>query len=268
MDVGGLWEATRLALSDAYGDLIGFAIGLVEALVVAVIAIAGGRFARRRVARGLARTAIDRNVATLAANGVTIVTYVVAVTIVLALLGASWTALGAVLGAGTVAITLAMQDVLRSFVAGVYLLVERPFAIGDRIRVREIEGQVDAIDLRTTALRTAAGERVLVPNATVFAEIVTNRSAAGGERATLTVTGLTAPLVGLPEAVREALVGVAGVGAREPEVRVVAAGSEGVEVAVTVLHEAGTAVGPALVARLRERFPEASVSLADPSAAR
>ena len=261
MDVAAIWEATGQGLSDAYGELVRFAIGAAEALVVVGIAVLIGRFLRRRVGGALARTGIDRNVATLATNGVTIATYVVAITLVLALLGASWTALGALLGAGTVAVSLALQDVLRSFVAGIYLLVERPFAIGDRIRVREIEGNVEAIDLRTTALRTAAEERVLVPNATVFAEVVVNRSAANGERTTVIVKGVREPLANLTEIVREALVGIDGLRERAPAVRLLGASGEGADLAVEVVHDPGSIVLPAIVARLRERFPDASVAV-------
>ena len=261
MNVDAVWEATKEALTEAYQNLVGFAIGAVEAVVLVVGATFVARLLRRRVERGLVRTRLDRNVVALAANAVAIATYVVAVTLVLALLGASWTALVAVLGASTVAISLALQDVLRSFVAGVYLLLERPFAIGDRIRVRDVEGTVEGIDIRTTALRTDREERVLVPNATVFAEVVTNRSAATLARTTITVKGLAAPLAELPEAVAAAVTGVDGAEGRRPTVEVIAAGSDGAEVEVTVAHAAGTEIGPALLARLRDRFPEASVTV-------
>lgn len=265
MDYGAVWDQTKAELADAYRELIGFGIGAVEAVAVVVVATFVARALRRRVERGLGRTRIDANVAALAANGVAIATYVVAVTLVLALLGASWTALVAVLGASTVAISLALQDVLRSFVAGVYLLLERPFAIGDRIKVRDVEGTVEGIDIRTTALRTDAEERVLVPNATVFAEVVTNRSAAGMGHTTVTLKGVDVPLGQLRGDVVEALAGVTGVAEREPTIDLVAVGPDGADVAVTIAHLAGDDPASALFARLRDRFPEASVSVGRPT---
>ena len=259
MDVEPIWNQTKDALADAYQYFVGFAVGAVEAIVVALAAVFVARFLPRRVERGLARSRLDRNVAALAANSVTIGTYVVAVTVALALLGASWTALVAVLGASTVAISLALQDVLRSLVAGVYLLLERPFAIGDRIRVGDVEGRVEGIDIRTTALRTDDDERVLVPNATVFAGIVTNRSAAALSRTTVTAKGVTIPPGELITAVTQALAGVAELGDRPPTLDIVAAGDEGLEVAVNLAHPPEADVVPAVVTRLRERFPEASV---------
>lgn len=259
VDVGELWWTVREELLGAYRDLVAFAVGIFDALLVVVAVLVVGRFVRRRVARGLARRAVNRNVATLAARGVTIGTYVVGVSLVLAVLGVGWTALGAVLGAGTVALSLALQDVLRSFVAGVYLLVERPFVIGDRVRVRDVEGTVEGIDLRTTAVLTAAGERVLVPNATVFGEIVTNRSAAGGERTTVTLKGVATAPSEVAGAVAEALAGVGELPARGPKVDLVAVGGEGLEATVEIGHRPGAEIAGEVLVRLRERFPEATV---------
>jgi small-conductance mechanosensitive channel len=73
------------------------------------------------------------------------------------------------------AASLALQDVLKNFVAGVYLLVERPFRIGESIKVKDFTGAVETIDVRTTVLRTAEGDAVMVPNAILFAEIILNR---------------------------------------------------------------------------------------------
>lgn len=261
MDLGGLWRATRTALAEASRDLVGFAIAAGEAILAALVVILIGRFVRRRVERALARSGLDRNVAMLAANGVTIATYLLTVSVVLAVLGASWTALGALLGAGTVAVTLALQDVLRSVVAGLYLLVERPFAIGDRIRVREVEGDVERIDIRTTSIRADGGERVLVPNATVFAEIVTNRSVAGEERLLVTAAGLADRPESVAATVAAALHGLPGLGGRPPTVEVVAAGGEGVDVTIAVGHRADRPMTAAVVGRLRERFPMATVTV-------
>lgn len=265
MDYGALWNEAQAELSDAYRELIGFGIGALEAIAVVVAATFVARALRRRVERGFGRTRIDPNVAALAANGVSIATYVIAITLVLALLGASWTALVAVLGASTVAVSLALQDVLRSFVAGVYLLLERPFAIGDRIKVGDVEGTVEGIDIRTTALRTDAEERVLVPNATVFAGVLTNRSASGLARTTLTISGVDTPLAEIPSSVADAMRGIDGLLDRPPTVDVIAVGADGTDVAITVAHQPGANLAGPIFACLRERFPEAAVSAGRPT---
>jgi small-conductance mechanosensitive channel len=76
------------------------------------------------------------------------------------------------------AFSLAVQDILKNFFSGVYLLLERPFRVGDTIRVKDQQGVVENIGVRTTMLRTAENVEVLVPNVMVFTEVVTNHSQA------------------------------------------------------------------------------------------
>ena len=82
----------------------------------------------------------------------------------------------AVAGAVGLAFSLAIQDILKNFFSGVYLLLERPFRVGDTIRVKEQIGVVENIGVRTTQLRTTENVQVLVPNATVFGEVVSNHT--------------------------------------------------------------------------------------------
>jgi hypothetical protein len=81
-----------------------------------------------------------------------------------------------VLGVAGLGISLAMQDVLKSFVAGTFLLFERPFRIGDEITVKSERGVVEDIGIRTTRLRNAENVQIIIPNAVVFAEVVANRT--------------------------------------------------------------------------------------------
>ena len=81
-----------------------------------------------------------------------------------------------VLGVAGLGISLAMQDVLKSFVAGTFLLFERPFRIGDEITVKAERGIVEHIGIRTTRLRNAENVQIIIPNGVVFAEVVLNRT--------------------------------------------------------------------------------------------
>ena len=81
-----------------------------------------------------------------------------------------------VLGVAGLGISLAMQDVLKSFVAGTFLLFERPFRIGDEISIKAERGVVEDIGIRTTRLRNADNVQIIIPNAVVFAEVVANRT--------------------------------------------------------------------------------------------
>ncbi len=78
----------------------------------------------------------------------------------------------ATLGIGSVAIGFAFQDIFKNFLAGIILLVEEPFRIGDEVEIGDYQGKVENISIRTTKIRTYNGERVLLPNSTVFTDAV------------------------------------------------------------------------------------------------
>ena len=148
------------------------------ALVIFLCALILGRIARSASSRALQRTRADRSTVLLIGRIVFISISVVGALTALGLLGVPWTtvvALTSVLGLAT---SLAMQDVLKNFVAGIYLLVERPFRVGESVKIRDFVGVVESIDIRTTVLLADNGDRILVPNAILFAEIILNRNVA------------------------------------------------------------------------------------------
>ena len=103
-------------------------------------------------------------------------------------MGVPLTAFVAVVGAISLAVSLALQDVLKNLVAGLIILVERPFTIGEHIDFKTFSGVVETIELRTTVLRTPTGQRVVIPNAMIFSDTLVNRSAYGRQLVRLRVT--------------------------------------------------------------------------------
>ena len=78
----------------------------------------------------------------------------------------------AIIGSVGLALSLSSQDLLKNFIAGIYLLLERPFGVGDRITVGNYSGRVEFVDLRTTKLRTDDGQEVIVPNTVFLSQVV------------------------------------------------------------------------------------------------
>lgn len=74
----------------------------------------------------------------------------------------------ALLGLSSVAIGFAFQDIFKNFLAGILLLVQEPFSIGDQIIVSDYEGTVEEVALRATRILTYQGEEVVIPNSLVF----------------------------------------------------------------------------------------------------
>lgn len=81
------------------------------------------------------------------------------------------------LGIGSVAIGFAFQNILQNFFAGMLLLWQKPFRIGDEIKSRDYEGTVEDITIRTTLLKTHTGQRVYIPNGILFTDPVTVNTA-------------------------------------------------------------------------------------------
>ena len=66
-----------------------------------------------------------------------------------------------------------MQDLLRDYVSGYYVLLERHIRIGDRISFDTHTGTVSEVRLRVTLLRSEGGDVVIVPNSELFTKPVT-----------------------------------------------------------------------------------------------
>lgn len=93
----------------------------------------------------------------------------------------------ATLGLGSVAVGFAFQDIFKNFLAGVLILLQEPFRIGDQVIIEDYEGTVEQIDIRTTKIKTYKGEKVILPNATVFTNAIQVRTAYGIRRTDLAV---------------------------------------------------------------------------------
>lgn len=77
-------------------------------------------------------------------------------------------------GAIALAIGFAAQDLLGNFVAGIFILKDRPFEVGDWIEWTDHSGRVVDIDLRVSRVRTFDNELVTVPNGELANNAVTN----------------------------------------------------------------------------------------------
>lgn len=107
------------------------------------------------------------------------------------------------LGIAGFTIGFALQDVAKNFIAGLLLLIQQPFDIGDSIEVSGFRGTVLDISLRATELRTLDGLLVLIPNADVFINPIVNFTRDPDRRHDITVG--VAPDTDLDRAARVAM---------------------------------------------------------------
>ncbi len=168
--------------------------GLIETILVIVLGVGTGRTIMKLTIRGLGENRIDINIRTLIGRIFFIIIIIITIFWLLSIWHVAIDLPVAVLGTLTVALVFAIQDILKDLVAGFYILMERPFHIGDLITIGDQvsaaarTGVVEDVQIRATKLRIVSGEQITVPNALVFGGIVTNNSYYGERRATITVT--------------------------------------------------------------------------------
>lgn len=163
-----------------------YATRTVWALAVVVVTLVIARGLRRATMRVLARTRAQANVTILLGNLAQVLVIVVGILGVLAIytrdafgwILTSFSVLGIVVG-------LSLQDILKNFFAGIWVLVERPFRIGDTIEVSGQTGVVEEIAFRTTMLRTADGSEAIVPNSIFMTASIVNLTRFATRRATV-----------------------------------------------------------------------------------
>ena len=91
------------------------------------------------------------------------------------------------LGIGGVAIALAVKDLLSNMFGGVTVITDRPFKVGDRIRVGGIDGKVEELGVRSTRIRSFDGTVYIVPNAKMTDSIIENVSKEKARKVKLTL---------------------------------------------------------------------------------
>jgi potassium-dependent mechanosensitive channel len=92
----------------------------------------------------------------------------------LGLLGLDLTRLTIVASAFGVGIGFGLQSVVNNFVSGLILLFERPIHVGDVIQMGDLSGEVRRIGIRASLIRTGQGAEIIVPNAQLISDRVTN----------------------------------------------------------------------------------------------
>ncbi|MFT4889374.1 MAG: small conductance mechanosensitive channel [Halobacteriales archaeon] len=145
-------------------------------VVFVLIYLLGTYFAPRAVRAGLERRGFDETLVGLAVSTTTVVTAVVAVALAatIAGFGVVLAAFATLAGALALAVGFAAQDLVANFVAGVFIIQDEPFEVGDWIEWNGNAAVVREIQLRVTKLDTFDNELVTVPNSTLVNTAVTN----------------------------------------------------------------------------------------------
>ena len=136
--------------------LISFAIGLVQ--------------------KALARQKVDPTLLRFIGNTISVILNITLVIAILGYFGVQTTSFAALLAGAGLAIGTAWGGLLSNFAAGVFLVVLRPFKVGDFISAGGVTGTVESVGLFVTTIDTPDNVRTIVGNGKIFADNIQNFS--------------------------------------------------------------------------------------------
>ncbi len=145
-------------------------------------------FALKVLAGALSRQAIDQTLARYVQASLSVILNIALVVSILGFFGVETTTFAALMAAGGVAIGLAWGGLLANFAAGAFLMVLRPFKVGDSVTAGGVTGTIEAIGLFGTSINTADNVLTIVPNNKLFSDTIQNYSANPYRRVDVTVT--------------------------------------------------------------------------------
>jgi len=159
-----------MSLSDISGSPLTY---IVLAVIVFVAFVVAARFVAQQVAEALRRRGLRDNVVITGSRVITVVLITIGAFFAfgIAVHSDNVTLLGIV--AAVIVTSFGAQDVLKDYVSGYYLLLERNIKIGDHISLERGSGTVSEVRLRVTLLRNVSGDTIVVPNSELFTRPVT-----------------------------------------------------------------------------------------------
>jgi small-conductance mechanosensitive channel len=150
-------------------------------LLGAVLILLIGLWLSKRLSRALDRVLERTNTEATLRGFLRNISYgamvVVVILAALQFLGFAPASLFAVLGAAGLGIGLALKDSLSNLVAGLQLIVQRPFRAGDYVMAANLEGTVEQVRVFQTRLRTPDNRVVILPNSLITTAAITNFTA-------------------------------------------------------------------------------------------
>jgi len=164
-----------------------YGLSVLSALIILVVGWVIARIVSGIVEKLMTRANVEPTIATFTHHLVYIGALTFVIIAALGKLGIQTTQFIAVLGAAGLAVGLALQGSLANFAAGFLMIIFRPFKVGDFVEAAGTSGTVEAMQIFTTQIKTPDNKTVIVPNAKITGDNITNYSAKGTRRVDMVV---------------------------------------------------------------------------------
>jgi small conductance mechanosensitive channel len=154
---------------------IGFGISVITVLGSVFVLIIIARFIRSLSSRGIRRLGhLSKLMQDFLLKTIFWLAFAIGLLIVLSFFGVNITPLFAVLGGASFILAFAMQETLGNLAAGLMIMINKPFDVGDLVDTNGILGEVEAVSIVSTTVRTLDNQVVILPNSAVWGSIITN----------------------------------------------------------------------------------------------
>ena len=163
-------EVLGIPTGELLGRALGFVVGFVATLLVGRVVLVP---LLQRVLKARGFTEALRGLASSVARALVLFA-AVAEAFMAAGFPSFLTAAATLSGALALAVGFAAQDLVGNFVAGVFIIKDEPFRVGDWIEWNDMAGRVEEIDLRVSRIRTFDNEQITVPNGDLANNAVKN----------------------------------------------------------------------------------------------
>jgi len=154
-----------------------FGVRVIAAVVILILGWWVAKIVRNSMRKVMTKRGVDPMLVSFVGHLAYALLMIFVILAALGKLGVQTTSFVAIVGAAGLAIGLALQGALANFAAGVLMLIFKPFKVGDYVEGGGTAGVVEEIQIFTTKLKTPDNKLIIVPNAKMTGDNITNYSA-------------------------------------------------------------------------------------------
>lgn len=158
------------------GSMIAVAMG------VLVTGFVANKISNILAERAIRRRGGDQHASKTTKKLTAYIIYPLTFVVILGVFGFPLSSIGAAVGLIGLGLSFALKDMIANFISGLFIMINRPFKIGDQIEVGGEAGTVRDIKIRATEIKTYDGRQVIVPNSTLYNGTVINNTAYDNRR--------------------------------------------------------------------------------------
>lgn len=167
----------NLLLTNASSIIVAVGLQLIGAILLWIVGRWLIKFGMSLLTRAFKKSSIDATLLVYIKSTLGVLLNIVLVVAILGFLGIETSSFAALLAAAGIAIGAAWSGLLAHFAAGAFLIIFRPFQVGDFITAAGVTGTVDEIGLFVTSINTMDNVKTIIGNNAIFSDTIQNFTA-------------------------------------------------------------------------------------------